>query len=351
NAEVKIQIGSQNFEPVLAPDHSLIVAEIAPQKSLLFSPLGTLTSKELDLLDVPGNNLLLDRFLPEKPVAVGDTWKHSEKLLALFLCLDEVGSADVHSTLKEVTDRLARFEMSGKVAGAVEGVSTEIEIKARYRFDRKRNCIDWLGMLIKEKRNSSPISDGLDVVSQLQITEIPADKNEHLSDENLKELPLQSTPELLRLSHYSKLGGWELSYDRNWHICRDQQDVAVLRRLENGELIAQCNLSSLPSGKSEKLVSLEEFQEDVKRALGKDFKEFVEAEQTIDEMKRRVLRVLARGTASELPILWTYYHIADKQGRRMGCVFTLEEKYAERFGKADQDLLRSLKFKEQATQP
>jgi hypothetical protein len=298
----------------------------------------------LELIDVQADSLLMDRFLPDKPVAVGDAWKHSEKLMAQLLGLDEVGQTDVQSVLKEVTDQVARFEMSGKVAGAIDGVTSEVEIQARYRFILRNKRIDWLGMRILEQRRSSPVSDGFNTVAILQVNIVPEGQTARLSEAELKDLPMRSTPELTKLYHVSKQGGWEVTHDRNWYIFRDKQDLAILRRLEKGEVIAQGHISSLPQAKPDKLVSLEDFQADVKKALAKEFKEFVEAGQTVDEANRRVLRVVLRGVASDLPIMWIYYHIADQQGRQMACVFTFEEKYADLFGKTDQKLIDSLQF-------
>jgi hypothetical protein len=343
-AEAAIKVGDMNFKPILGPERTLIVDEITPQTVLLFSPRGPLTYKELELIDVQADSLLMDRFLPDKPVAVGDAWKHSEKLMAQLLGLDEVGQTDVQSVLKEVTDQVARFEMSGKVAGAIDGVTSEVEIQARYRFILRNKRIDWLGMRILEQRRSSPVSDGFNTVAILQVNIVPEGQTARLSEAELKDLPMRSTPELTKLYHVSKQGGWEVTHDRNWYIFRDKQDLAILRRLEKGEVIAQGHISSLPQAKPDKLVSLEDFQADVKKALAKEFKEFVEAGQTVDEANRRVLRVVLRGVASDLPIMWIYYHIADQQGRQMACVFTFEEKYADLFGKTDQKLIDSLQF-------
>jgi hypothetical protein len=345
-AEAAEKIGQYAFNPVLRPDRSLIAVEISSQRPLMFCPNGTLTRNELELIDVHGNSLLLDRFLPDKPLAVGDAWQPSEELMAQLLGLDEVGQTDVKCELKEITDDVARFEMKGNVAGAAEGVTAAIEIKARYRYDLKRKRLDWLGMVVKERRQASPVSDGLDVAAQLQMQIAPAEKTEHLGQSDLKDLPPRSTPELTRLSYVSKEGGWEIAYDRNWYVNRDQKGLAaaVLRRIEQGDMIAQCNVSSLSPGKPDKLVSLEEFQGDIKRALADEFQQFVEAGQTVDEANRRVLRVVLRGKASELPIFWTYYHIADQQGRQMSFAFVTEEKYAERFGKADREIIGSLRF-------
>ncbi|MGD0517571.1 MAG: hypothetical protein ABSA26_08555 [Thermoguttaceae bacterium] len=345
-AEATEKIGEYAFNPVLRPDRGLIAVEISSQKPLLFCPNGTLTRDELELIDVQGNSLLLDRFLPDKPMAVGDTWQPSEEFMAQLLGLDEVGQTDVKSELKEIADDVARFEMKGNVAGAAEGVTTAIEIKARYRYDLKRKRLDWLGMVVKERRQVSPVSDGLDVTAQLRMQIVPAEKTEHLDEADLMDLPQRSTPELTRLSHASKEGGWEIAYDRNWYVNRNQKGLAaaVLRRIEQGDVIGQCNVSALSPVEPDKLVSREKYQEDIRHALDKDFQEFIEAGQTVDKANRRVLRVVVRGQASELPILWTYYHIADQQGRQMSFAFITEEKFAERFGKADQELVDSLRF-------
>ena len=175
---------------------------------------------------------------------------------------------------------------------------------------------------------------------------VPEEKSRRFDEADLKDLTLHPTPESLQLSYTSKDGGWEIAYDRNWNVNRDQkgQASAVLRRIERGDVIAQCNVSALPPGNPDKLVTLEKFQEDIKYALGESFKEFVEAGQSVDKANRRVLRVMVRGTASDLPILWNYYHIADRQGQQASCVFTFEEKYAERLGKADLELVDSLRL-------
>ena len=91
-----------------------------------------------------------------------------------MLGLDEVGKTTVESTLKEVTDIVARFEFAGQVEGTIYGVSTAIEIKGKYRFDLRSHRIDWLAMLVKEDRPASFVADGVDVVSRLQMIVTPA---------------------------------------------------------------------------------------------------------------------------------------------------------------------------------
>ena len=138
------------------------------------------------------------------PSAIGGRTPRNS--LAALLGLDEVAKTTVQSTLKEVTEDVARFELTGRVEGTIYGVSTTIEIKARYRFDLQTKRIDWVGMLVKEVREGSFV-DGVDAVSRLAISITPVPAPASLADEALAGLTLKPTPELLDLMHQSP-GGW-----------------------------------------------------------------------------------------------------------------------------------------------
>jgi hypothetical protein len=243
---------------------------------------------------------------------------------------------------------VARFEIAGRVEGAVYGVSTAIEIKGRYRFDLRTKRIDWLGMLVKEIRAGSFVADGVDVVSRVAITIAPIEEPASLSDAALAKLTLKPTPELLLLTFESQGGGWQCQYDRRWYIHhqRPKNDVAVLRLVDRGMLAGQCNLSSLPQKEPDKLVSLEEFQKDVQKALGKNFGEFIQAGQSTSPAGYRIYRVVVHGTASDIAMRWIYYLAADSQGRQAAFTFAVEQSLVERFADADKPLVQSLRFVE-----
>ena len=50
--------------------------------------------------------------------------------------------------------------MAGVVQGAIGGVSTEIELKAKYEYDLQQKRITWFALLIKEKRAVGHVSPG-----------------------------------------------------------------------------------------------------------------------------------------------------------------------------------------------
>jgi hypothetical protein len=112
------------------------------------------------------------------------------------------------------------------------------------------------------------------------------------------------------------------------------------------DVVAQCNLSSLPKSDPAKLISLEAYQEELRAALGKNFGEFVEASESATPAKNRLLRVVIRGTASDLPMRWVYYHVADPQGRQAVFVVVVEEKLYDRLAGADKKLVDSFRFLE-----
>lgn len=266
--------------------------------------------------------------------------------MAALLGLDEVAKTTVESTLKEVTGAVVRIEITGQVEGAIYGVATKIEIKGRYRFRRQAQRIDWVGLLIKEERPGSFVDDGMDVVSRLQVLLTPVQPPASLADAVLANLSLKPTPELTSLTYHSPNGEWQCRHDRRWCIYRQgpKSSVAILRLMDRGMLVAQCNLASLADHAPGKLVSLAEFQEDVRKALGKSFGEFVEAGESSPAAGYRVYRVVVHGTASDLAMRWVYYLVAEPAGRQAALTFTIEQKLAERFIDADKSIVQSLRF-------
>ena len=58
------------------------------------------------------------------------------------------------------------------------------------------------------------------------------------------------------------------------------------------------------------------------------------------------LRVTVKGTDHEIPVRWFYYLVSDPEGRQVTFSFRVEEKRLEAFGRADEQLVHSLRFVE-----
>lgn len=345
-ATAKLKIEKEQHESSLRPDRTLIVVHIEPPKVMLFSPRGTLTLQELDLIKTGGDSLVLEQLLPAEAVAAGYSWKPADKVVAALLGWDGVTHSEIESVLKEVTDTVARFEIAGRAEGTVNDVTSTIDLKAKYRFDRRAQRIDWMGLVVKEQRGVGAVEAGYDLLVRAQVRIVPKAESAALAEDALKGLAQEPTAELTQLFYESAQGGWRLTHDRRWCVNVDAPERAVVRLIDGGDDIAQCNLWPLPAASPEKLPSLEDFQEDVRKQLGKSFGEFVEASQSANGANYRVYRLAIRGKVEDVPSLWNYYLVADAGGRQAAFAFTLEEKFAERFAGADEKLVDAFRFAE-----
>ncbi len=341
-AAIKVDQGGE--KPSLDPARRLIVAERREKAaSLLYCPTAHLLREELDLIDVPAGSLLVDELLPAEPVAFGDTWKLSDDTLARLLCLDAVSWGDVTSVLGEIKDGIAEIAAAGSVSGAVGGVSTEIELKAKYRFDLAQHRIIFVALLIKEKRSVGHVGPGLDTVAKVLVSITPISSSQYLTDDLLATIPATDSPQLATLEYAAASGQFRFQHDRRWYLTSDDAKLTILRLLDRGELVAQCNVSLL-AGEKKTPVTLAEFQQDVQKSLGKNFGQFTSASQATSEAGYSVLRVVARGTVSQLPIEWIYYLVQDGQGKRVSLAFTYEQELADRFAQADRTLVAQLRL-------
>jgi hypothetical protein len=211
----------------------------------------------------------------------------------------------------------------------------------------KARRITQFAMLIKEKRAVGHIGPGLDTVAKLIVNISPIEHSQTLTAAVLERIPSRTAPELLALGYTPAGGQFRFQYDRRWYVTEDDPKLAVLRMLDRGELVAQCNISALP--KVEKPVTLAEFQRDVERSLGKNFGQFAGAAQNVNEAGYAVFRVVVHGEVGGLPIEWIYYLVQNRAGQRVSLAFTLEQSLAERFAATDRAIISALALTEPPT--
>ncbi len=319
----------EETHPTLRDDRRLVAVDIRGGKATLYSPAGPLSHDELDLVDLQANTLLLDRLLPADRVAVGAKWGHADDLLAMLLGLDAVSTNRVESSLTSVRDSVALVELGGEVQGAASGASTEIKLRGKYQFDLVLKRITWFGVLIQEKRSIGHVGPGLDIVARLQLKIALIDESPQLTDKALADLPLEMSEGSAWLSYISPQGGWQLLNDRGWFVTRDEPEAVILRLLDRGEFIAQCNITP---ARGSNPANCPPFRNS-RRISSRDsaaFGRFASARQSVNELGYRVFRVVAEGRASEVPVQWTYYLLADQAGRQLVVVFIVEGELADR---------------------
>lgn len=344
-AQAAITYREGTVQPRLRDDRRLVaVSAETPQRVVLYSPLGPLDRDELDLIAVPANSALIDALLPRRQVAVGESWKMDTQWLPAILALDTVDHSTLMCKLDRAEKNLAVIHVQGTVAGAIDGVSSEITLAAKINFDTRLKRTVWYAMSVKEKRAVGHADPGLEATSRVQMAIEPQSNVPTLHHDVLADLNLKADEGSQLLEFHSPAGGFELLLDRRWHVMAEREDVSIMRMVDRGDLIAQVNISSLPPVEPGESFTMIDFQQDVQRALADHFGEFVTASESISDSGLRLMRVVTTGKIDGLAIDWVYYHAADEQGRRLSCVFTYESALSERFAAVDQAMLSSLKF-------
>jgi hypothetical protein len=348
DAKATIKVDAAATKPALRKERGMIaVVGQGKEALLMFGVDGPLTRDELSLIELPCNTAILDELLPAKSVQVNDHWDHTPELAAALLGLDAAGASDLQSTLTKVEGNTATIGLAGTVEGAIDGVSTKIEVKANYRYDLKAGRVVFMGMLLKEARSIGHVGPGMDVTAKFQVKLTPNAKHEALAAYQdagaLKEL----MPEYSMLEYEPARKSYRMVYDSRWHVMSDDPDTVSFRMVDRGDLVAQAKLST-PAGVSHnRFATMEAFQEEVQETLGEDFGEITSATTSENSLGVVTHRVTVQGVVSELPIEWRYYLLIGPNRQQLIAAFTLEQSVAERFGDADARMVESVEFVEE----
>ena len=188
----------------------------------------------------------------------------------------------------------------------------------------------------------------LDVVAHLhlEVAPIAAAAAPALAEEELKDLPLDLKTAGDRLSYQSSAKNYRFLHPRSWHVMDERPELTVFRMVERGELVAQCNIATPPVAKSNEPPSLEQFQKEVEKALGSNLGQIVQVAATTSPRGCVVLRVVATGQVSDLPIEWHYYLVANRNGRQVVLAFTMQQSLVERLADTDQEIVGNLEILE-----
>lgn len=340
--EVKTTVNQRQFTPDLPESRRRIVASVVGVDVALHSPDALLSQEQQEMLDIQADSLVLDQLLPATPLARGESWPLPTEALAAVFGLGAVTGADAQGTVGETRDGLATLRLRGDLDGAVDSVATQIRFTGELQYDLQNQQIAQCDLEFSEVRKVSGGQPGLDVQSRLRVTLRPIAVPSELSDTALAGVsldPAADSPQLERTQ-----AGYQLAHDPRWRIIVDSPRNTALRFIDQGDLIAQASFSKLTPLATGRQLTLEGYQEEVRKALTTYQGSLIKAEERTTENGVHLLRVTAAGEVEKVPVEWIYYHAADAAGNRLACVFTIESKVSDRFQGADETLLEGLSF-------
>ena len=176
-------------------------------------------------------------------MAVGDRWKVRDAAAKVMSGYDTITSNNLEATLESADADKARhpLERAGRGLGfrrhgrdRLRGIR---DLRPRSRPARPpRSRTAW------KRARPGPVEAGLDMKSTLTVARHPAEPPEALSDAALADVPLGYSRESELLQITLPGGRATLLADRNWHIFWEDSRTAILKRLDGGRVIAQCNL-------------------------------------------------------------------------------------------------------------
>lgn len=328
-ADGKFDVGGQKMNPKMMANRGLIFSETQGDQVVLYSPLGSISRDYLELIDTPADATVLAQMLPGQAVEVGHEWKPADKHVAMMLRIDLVTKSDLQCKLAAVSNGVATIELQGAVSGAMEGVATEFKVEGRFLFSLTKRKIYRIEAELHENRSIGEAQPGFIADTKIVTDRSPCREPE-LSMAGVMRLVERTGDALQLIAFQTRDGVFSCDHDRRWRSMTDRSDLTVLRLVDQGEAIAFCRITKLPDLPRGKRMTMESFQSDVRQSLGDSFSELLRANKTESQIGDDVLRVEAAGQASNEPVRWVCYHIANDLGQRVSVVFTMEEKYVER---------------------
>ena len=245
-----------------------VVESLASPNRYQRSTAGPLTRPELELVQGPGDPLAFGGLFSSKEINVGDTWTVGDDLARALTGYDTLTANQLEASLKSLDDAQAELTLKGHVRGSVLGGEGSMGLIGSATFDRKLSVVTKLRVDRAEVRQAGPVESGLDMQSSLSIERLPASIPPELTDAAISGLPKVSEPGRDLLTFTSPDGIYTLLHDRAWHIASDDIRQVVFKRLDRGELIAQCNLVAGPNIGKGQHQDVSQFRDDVKKALG-----------------------------------------------------------------------------------
>ncbi|MBR9804215.1 hypothetical protein GYB59_22090 [bacterium] len=345
SATSKIVVKEQTTQLSLAQRSRDVVAEGQRSGLLLYSRDMPLRRQDVDLLSLPGDPLAVLAALPSSDVEVGDTWTVPEWAAQMFVGVEAATSSKLTGKLLTVKEDIATLQFQGEVAGATTGAATKVTLNGTAEFDLKNSVLKSLKLIQQEQRGISTVSPGMDVTATIRWERQIAPSNASFSEQVVERIPFDPPEEADLLLFDSRHWDVALMHDRNWHVFQEIPEVSVLRLVESGALISQCNIARIPKMAAGQHVAPETFERDIKVSLGDQLSEIVDATEVPTDDGKYIFRVVAAGNVNDLDMVWLYYLCAHPDGRQISFVFAVEQSNLEALNSRDLKLVETLEFK------
>ena len=343
SASAEIEVSTQTNYRQLSATQKTIVAQGTSERVLFHSPTFMMKPDDLELLNVPGDSLAILGLLPEKDVEISESWYPSSWVIQMLTSTEAINKSKLVCQLKSVKEGIAKVTFSGSINGATSGTDAVSTVKGFYLFDIDKKHINSVDLTQTEKRSVGVISPGMDVIARMKFSRSVLTKQTRLTDKIVQRIPLEPNPALLLITMNTAWNN-RITWGRGWKVFQRRKTFAVLRLLEKGSFIAQCNVSEYPTLSPGEHLSKKSLQQNIRKELGATLGE-IEKTEVIDTGDNRYLcKVTATGKSNKIEMHWIHYLCSAPNGRQTMFTFAVESKLLKKLAGRDLAIVKSLQF-------
>jgi hypothetical protein len=258
---------------------------------------------------------------------------------------DVISKNALEATLESLDEARAKVRLRGRIEGSLHGAPGAIACDGVLDFDRRMGWIERVEINRNESRRAGPIEAGLDVKSTLTMTRHADQPPATLADAGLARFSLEVTPRGEMLVEHGPDNRSSFLHDRSWHVFWGDPKVTVLKRIDGGRVVAQCNLVVAPPAGRGRHQEPTQFRDEVRRVLGQRFDQYIGmGEVDGDPAGGYRFKVGVQGHEGDLGVVWYYYLIASPGGDQLVATYTLAAQDAQAFGDQDVEMIRTLQW-------
>ena len=358
---LKTTVGGHLTEVTLPSEASLILSEGFREGIRHYSPNSKLTRDSLDLLEIPGDPLVLAALLPLEEVEVDDEWEPSDWVAQMLTGVEAVESSELKCQLTAANSVSAKVKFSGEVKGQRFGANTTVDVEGTLIFDLRTSHVARTQAIYNIKSDVGTVDPGLDLVVSSNLSRTVSSGKSPFSDTFIESIPLDPPQNLLDLTFAAPAWRVKLEHGRDWHLYQaviDSQEasankiqpVAIFRLIEHGSLVCQVNFS--PQGSSGTLIPIGQFASDIETSLGEKLKSIAGQDESKTPDGVSIYKVTAEGEQEYkgvkgsvmIAMTWIYYLVTNTDGQQISFVFAVEKPLVEQLNGRDEQFVKGLMF-------
>ena len=299
-----------------------------------------LTQKQWQLIDIPGNSMIVDQLIAGKELEEGKAWEPNAEVLADILLLDSIEESNIEIKVTNVRGKLATISLFGNVNGVADDASCGVRVTGKLVANRTTKRVESVELTIRHKKDEGQVGPGFDVLIKIEADITPRNAPDRLTKSNITKIRgHRSISSDLILE--SPLKTIQFVHDRRWRSVINSPELMVLRLLDDGQVLGQCNVIPMPRLGEADDYTIEDFKKNVQQAVG-------ESGQLTDSRARkttsgnRIFEVEVTGEQSGVPLTWIYYHVSQSNGLRAMCIITTESELIDSVRGTELKLIDSL---------